>query len=143
MTAKAKRLTTRQAWQKLNDLSTEDMGGMVIRIAKVAREEVAESFLQGMVDRMVVSYFKYGKIRDAYGRGVAEPLQAVETLRLCLDAYAKDGNTEHLIDAANYAMIEFIRPLLPNAHFTPTDAAGSVGRVNAKGNVTTRGNLAR
>ena len=80
-----------------------------------------------MYDRMAVSFFKYGPI----AHGFPEKVDAIATLRLCLDTYAKDGNTEHLIDAANYAMIEFLRPRHPTAHFKATDSGGSVGRRKA------------
>jgi hypothetical protein len=39
------------------------------------------------------------------------------------------GNTEYLIDAANFAMIEFIHPRVEGAFFEATDASGSPGRV--------------
>lgn len=39
----------------------------------------------------------------------------------------KPGNTEYLVDAANFAMIEFIYPHLKGAKFEPTTDAGSPG----------------
>jgi len=42
--------------------------------------------------------------------------------------YAETGNTEWLIDAANFAMIEFMHPRHPHAHFTGTDDDASPGR---------------
>jgi hypothetical protein len=38
------------------------------------------------------------------------------------------GNTEYLIDAANYCMIEFLYPKHPDAFFRPTDSDESNGR---------------
>lgn len=104
----------------------------------VPTSEFSQSFVQGMYDRMCVSFFKYGPVAN----GFPEKVDALATLRLCLDAYAKDGNTEHMIDAANYAMIEFMRPRHADAHFKATDSRGSVGRrkADATGTITTKHN---
>jgi hypothetical protein len=85
--------------------------------------EYSEEFLQGMLDRMAMSYNKYGAINNAFPSKV----NAIETLNLKLQEYYKDKNTEKLIDIANYAMIEFMLPAYPGAKYTPTD--GSTGRI--------------
>jgi hypothetical protein len=39
-----------------------------------------------------------------------------------LRKYKADGNQEHLVDAANLCMVEFIQPAChPSPHFTPSD----------------------
>jgi hypothetical protein len=81
-------------------------------------------FMQGMVDRMGMSFFKYGPMSIAY----PEKVNAIESLKRRLDKYEKTGNTEWLIDAANFAMIEFMRPAHPDAHFKSTDSHESPGR---------------
>ena len=105
--------------------------------AVVPTTEFSDLFVQGMYDRMAVSFFKYGPI----AKGFPSPMDALGSLRLHLEKYATDGNTEHLIDAANYCMIEFLRPAHPKAHFTPTDSNGSPGRRKISGVITTKGNL--
>ena len=87
--------------------------------------EVSQRFFQGMADRMGVSFAKYGAVCDAYPHRV----NALASLRARLDRYERDGNTEWLMDVANFAMIEFLHPRHPEAHFTPTDSAKSPGRV--------------
>lgn len=87
--------------------------------------EVSREFLQGMADRMGVSYCKYGAVADAYPHKV----NAMESLQARLDKYARTGNTEWLMDVANFAMIEFMRPRHPDAHYRPTDSKESPGRV--------------
>lgn len=87
--------------------------------------EFSLQFLQGMIDRMTVSYYKYGKVADAFPRKI----NALDTLQRCLDKYADTGNKEYLIDAANYCMIEFMKPRIEGAHYTPTDSHASTGRV--------------
>lgn len=82
-------------------------------------------FLQAMVDRMAMSYYKYGDLRDAYPHKV----NALESLRMRLTRYEETGNTEWLIDAANFAMIEFMRPRHQRAHYRATEAEESPGRM--------------
>lgn len=86
--------------------------------------EFSEKFVQGMRDRMAVSYFKYGPVADAYPHKV----NALESLRIRLDKYMDTGNTEFLMDAANFAMIEFMLPSHPGAYFKATDSNESPGR---------------
>lgn len=91
----------------------------------VQPSEVSTEFLQGMADRMAVSYFKYGEA----AKNFPFPGNALESLKRRLSKYADDGNTEWLIDAANFAMIEFMFPSHPDAHFKATDSHESPGVV--------------
>lgn len=90
----------------------------------VPASEFSEQFTKGMRDRMAVSYFKYGKVADAYPHKV----NAIESLHKRLDRYLETGNTEWLMDVANFAMIEFMHPAHPEAHFRATDSNESPGR---------------
>jgi len=78
-----------------------------------------------MLNRMGVSYHKYGPISEAY----PDRVDAIECLLLRLERYIQDGNTEWLVDVANFAMIEFMLPGHPGAHYRPTDSRESPGRV--------------
>jgi hypothetical protein len=93
--------------------------------------EYNEEFLQGMIDRMMVSYHKYGAVSD----GFPDRVDAIGSLKLRLDKYAETGNTEFLIDAANFCMIEFMHPRHKDAHFRPTDSNESPGRLTQSGNL--------
>ena len=86
--------------------------------------EFCPEFIVGMAKRMAMSYYKYGLVKDAYPHKV----DAVRSLLARLDKYAQTGNTEYLMDAANCAMIEFMHPKHPDAHFEATDSKGSPGR---------------
>jgi hypothetical protein len=86
--------------------------------------EVSHQFMQGMADRMAVSYHKYGAVAEAYPVKV----DAIESLKDRLFMYRRTGNTEWLIDAANFCMIEFMCPAHENAHFESTDSDASPGR---------------
>lgn len=97
--------------------------------------EFSTTFTQGMANRMAVSFHKYGPVADAYPKKV----DAVESLLARLKLYTdggeikgqrvQPGNTEYLMDVANFAMIEFMRPKHPKAFFKATDSSGSPGRV--------------
>ena len=68
---------------------------------------------------MIMSYYKYGPVKDDYSK--YKCINAIESLKLRLEAYEKSGNTEYLADIANFAMIEFMYPQHPNAKYIPTD----------------------
>jgi hypothetical protein len=88
-------------------------------------EEYSERFDQLRKNRVEVSYYKYGAAKKNFGEGRVD---AIATAELCLEAFKKDGNTEHLVDAANYLMFRFMFPM-PGESFKATDDSGSVGTV--------------
>ena len=90
--------------------------------------EFSNDFVEGMRNRMAVSFFKYGPVADAYPHKV----DALSSLQVRLNRYAETGNTEWLIDVANFAMIEFMLPRHPAAHFEGTDDDASPGRVSMR-----------
>jgi hypothetical protein len=95
-----------------------------------APSEVSVAFIQGMADRMGVSFHKYGPLANNY----PFPANAIENLKKRLSKYAEDGNTEWLMDVANFAMIEYMRPSHSEAHFRPTDSKESPGvKVDGEG----------
>jgi hypothetical protein len=85
---------------------------------------------------MEASKAKYGPIKDAF----PHKLDAIESLMIRLDAYQNTGNTEWLVDAANFAMIEFMLPRHPKAHFRATDSHESPGRFSINEGKTTKPN---
>lgn len=90
----------------------------------VPESEYSRDFHQGMFDRMATSWFKYGNVADAYPNRV----DAIASLEKRLEKYKATGNIEWLLDLANFAMIEFMRPKHPDAHYKPTDSKESPGR---------------
>jgi len=95
----------------------------------VIRSEVSEQFLRGMADRMAFSFHKYGSVAESTSDHIA-------SLRKRIERYEWDGNTEWLMDAANFAMIEFMHPRHPHAHYRPTDSTESPGRITTDGRET-------
>lgn len=96
--------------------------------------EFSEPFVTGMKARMEVSYHKYGPIKVAY----PEKVDAIGSLMDRLREYTKTGNTEFLMDVANFAMIEYMLPRHPNAFFRATDSDESPGRRSIRHGVVTR-----
>lgn len=76
-------------------------------------------------NRVEVSHHKYGPARKNFGEGRVD---ALETAQLCLDAFHRDHNTEHLVDAANYLMFRWMFPM-PGEFFRATGSGESVGTV--------------
>lgn len=90
----------------------------------ILRTEFSKPFVTHMQNAMVVSFYKYGALAEAYPHKV----DAVGSLTERLRKYAETGNTEYLVDVANFAMIEFMHPRHPQAFFEGTDDSGSPGR---------------
>jgi len=68
---------------------------------------------------MQTSYYKFGSVKDNYD--TYKGLKAIPSLQAKLQEYLDTGNTEFLADVANFAMIEFMYPSLPNANYRPSD----------------------
>ena len=92
---------------------------------KILKTEYSTEFDRLRQNRVEVSFFKYGPARKNFGEGRVDALATAER---CIEAFKKDGNTEHLVDAANYMMFRFMYPL-PGEEFRATDNSGSVGTV--------------
>lgn len=91
----------------------------------ILKTQYSEQFDNERKVRIETSYYKYGSASDNFASGRVDALATAER---CLDAFKKDHNTEHLVDAANYLMFRYMYPL-PGEHFKPTDSSGSVGTV--------------
>ena len=86
---------------------------------KILKTEYSEKFDKIRKDMMIMSYYKYGPLKDNYG--TYKCMNAIENLKIRLDKYLKTGNTEYLADVANFAMLEFMNPSIEGAKYTPTD----------------------
>ena len=91
----------------------------------ILKTEYSDEFDRLRKNRVEVSYYKYGPSRKNFGEGRVD---AINTAELCLSAFEKDHNLEHLVDAANYLMFRFKYPL-PGDKFEAKDSDGSVGTV--------------
>lgn len=106
---------------------------------RVPDTEFSVPFVQGMADRMAVSFAKYGHVTDES----VKKFDPVQNLQVRLDKYRETGNTEWLMDVANCAMIEFMFPQHPEAHYRATDSSESPGRSHrSTGTLTAASNTA-
>lgn len=90
------------------------------------KQDYSERFDELRKHRVELSFLKYGRAKKNFATG---NVNAIETLKLCLDKYLETGNTEYLCDVGNYAMFEFMFPQHPKAHFRATDSSESAGVV--------------
>lgn len=87
--------------------------------------EYSKEFDEKRKSRVMVSFYKYGPARDNFASGRVD---AIGSLELCLEKFKKTGNTEYLLDVANYAMFRYMFPL-PGEYFKATDSSESAGTV--------------
>ena len=97
----------------------------------IMKREYSEKFDTLRKNRVETAFYKYGAARDNFGSGSVD---ALATAELCLEAFKKDHNTEHLVDAANHLMFRYMFPL-PGEYFKATDSSGSVGTVGTPVNM--------
>lgn len=88
--------------------------------------EYSREFDELRRNRVEMSFYKYGPAAENYGKGYSK---AIPSMKKCLDKYNETGNTEYLVDAANYIMFEFMFPQHPKAHFRATGSEESAGVV--------------
>ena len=87
---------------------------------EILKTEYSNKFDEIRKNMMVVSYYKYGPLKDNYG--TYKCMNAIENLKIRLQQYLDTGNTEFLADVANFAMLEFMNPSIEGAKYTPTDS---------------------
>jgi 1,2-phenylacetyl-CoA epoxidase catalytic subunit len=88
-------------------------------IEEVLSTEYSTEFDEKRKKAMTLSYHKYGALHLNYPDNV----DAIESLKMRLEKYAKTGNTEFMVDVANFAMIEF----MTKSNYTPTSEKESPG----------------
>ncbi len=98
---------------------------------EILATEYSEQFDRERKARVEISFHKYGPARKNFAEGRVD---ALKTAELCLEAFKRDHNTEHLVDAANYLMFRFKYPM-PGEYFKPTDSSGSAGTVGTPVNM--------
>ena len=94
-------------------------------MSEILKREYSTEFDKLRQNRVEVSFHKYGSARDNFAGGRVD---AIKTAELSIDAFKKDGNTEHLVDAANYLMFRYMYPY-PGEYFRATGSSESVGTV--------------
>ena len=85
---------------------------------QILATEYSEKFDTLRKNRMITSFFKYGPVVTNYSQGL---IDNAKSLKARLNMYLRTGNTEYLVDVANFAMVEFMQPQHPQAHFDAMD----------------------
>lgn len=98
----------------------------------IPKSQISVQFIQGMLDRMAMGYHNYGPVTLNF------PLNydAINGVKTRLKHYKKTHNTEFLMDAANFAMIEFMLPADPKAFFKATTKDESPGSPLSSGKMS-------
>ena len=89
-------------------------------IEEILNTEYSERFDKIRKDMMVMSYYKYGPMKDNYDK--FKCMDVIGNIEKRLEKYRQTGNTEFLADVANFAMIEFMYPSIDGAKYIPTDS---------------------
>lgn len=85
--------------------------------------EYSEEFDQKRKNAVVVSFHKYGPSKENFKKGMVD---AIGSLKKNLKKFEETGNTEYLVDVANYAMFRFMYPQ-GDESYRPTDSDQSAG----------------
>ena len=88
-------------------------------IEKILETEYSKEFDKIRQNMMVMSFYKYGAMKENYGK--FKCMDALGNIEKRLKKYKETGNTEFLADVANFAMIEFMYPSIDGAKYIPTD----------------------
>jgi len=84
---------------------------------ELEKTEWSNNFEQLMRNRLMLGAFRYGRLspqnQPKYNR--------VESIKRRVDLYSETGNLEYLVDAANFAMVEFIEGKHPLRHMAAVD----------------------
>lgn len=84
----------------------------------ILKTEYSTAFDEHRKKAMINSYYKYGPLKKNYGE--YKCMNALRNIELRLQKYRETGNTEFLVDVANFAMLEFMHPSIEGAKFVPT-----------------------
>jgi len=83
--------------------------------------EWSHQFEQLMKNRLIMGAFRYGVIVDG---SKLKGTKRTEYIQVKLEQYKVDGNAEHLVDIANFCLVEFREENHPHFHFSAKDDKG-------------------
>jgi hypothetical protein len=96
--------------------------------------QFSEEFIRKMMARIVFGFYRYGQSKQ-YAENSSYNI--IETIKKRLQAYVETGNKEHLVDAANFIMIEYMYPQHKNVHFESVEEEDSNKRLGVVRNIET------
>lgn len=93
------------------------------KMEEILLKEYSIEFDKKRQEAILVSYHKYGPGKKNFEEGRVD---AIGSLKKNLKKFEETGNTEYLVDIANYAMFRFMYPM-PGESYKPTDSDQSAG----------------
>lgn len=108
-----------------------DYESQLALMKEILEYQFSEDFVRKMKARVFVGYHRYGQSKQY---AIENKYDILETIKKRLEKYRETGNKEHLVDAANFIMIEYMYPQHPDAHFESIeeeDPSKRVGLVKA------------
>lgn len=91
-------------------------------LEEVKEMNVSDTFMKKMCNAMCMSAFKYGDACDVQGA------KALERIQQEIEVFKEDGNLEHMVNVANWAMMRFMFPQKKEA-YRGTDSKESTRKV--------------
>lgn len=92
---------------------------------QILKTDYSQSFDEKRKGLVIQSHFKYGKASRNFKTGNVD---AIGSLKKCLEKFEKTQNLEYLCDVANYAMFRYMFPQTGD-YFRHTDSDESAGIV--------------
>ena len=89
----------------------------------ILNKEYCWEFDEKRKSAILTSYHKYGPSKENFQKGMVD---AIGSLKKNLQKFEETGNTEYLVDVANYAMFRFMYPMKGEG-YKPTDSNQSAG----------------
>lgn len=86
-------------------------------VESLFKSQWSDKFEELMRNRLVMGALRYGEISQNVGKKYARVPDAIRRLNL----WQEDGNDEHLVDAANLLLLEFVCGSHPKKHFAADD----------------------
>lgn len=96
---------------------------MTPQMIDILKTEYSTEFDKKRMNAILTSYYKYRPSRENFQKGMVD---AIGSLKKNLAKFEETGNTEYLVDVANYAMFRFMYPQ-GNESYRPTDSDQSAG----------------
>lgn len=105
-----------EAWRRIAGLP-EEKKEVAPSLEELKKTEWFPEFERLMRNRMVMGAFRYELLNRQNFSKYNLPMEAIKRI----NRYIQDGNTEHLVDAANLCGIASLKDNHPNKHFKSID----------------------
>lgn len=91
--------------------------GKSVNAHRLKETQWCPEFEQLMRNRLLLGSFRYGSLQ----RQRLQQYKNIDSAITRLNLYQETGNLEHLVDAANLCLVEYVAGEHPNRHFEATD----------------------